>query len=53
LPATGVGVTAASTPISTPTPKTTTTLTSAPQTLDPSISTAPKGVSHASPSIRK
>jgi pyruvate dehydrogenase E2 component (dihydrolipoamide acetyltransferase) len=45
--------TAVSAPISTPTPKTTTTLTSAPQTLDPSISTTPRGTSHASPSIRK
>jgi pyruvate dehydrogenase E2 component (dihydrolipoamide acetyltransferase) len=40
-------------PIFTPTPKTTTTLTPAPQTLDPSISTTPRGTSHASPSIRK
>ena len=45
--------TAVSAPIFTPTPKTTTTLTPAPQTLDPSISTTPRGTSHASPSIRK
>ncbi|CAC9957765.1 Dihydrolipoamide acetyltransferase component of pyruvate dehydrogenase complex (EC 2.3.1.12) [uncultured Gammaproteobacteria bacterium] len=45
-------------PIATPaatstTPRTTTAITPAPQTLDQSVSTAPKGNSHASPSIRK
>ncbi len=45
-------------PIATPaptstTPRTTTAITPAPQTLDQSVSTTPKGNSHASPSIRK
>ncbi|CAB9543545.1 Dihydrolipoamide acetyltransferase component of pyruvate dehydrogenase complex (EC [Bathymodiolus brooksi thiotrophic gill symbiont] len=45
-------------PIATPaatstTPRTTTAITPAPQILDQSVSTTPKGNSHASPSIRK
>ncbi|SHE21656.1 Dihydrolipoamide acetyltransferase component of pyruvate dehydrogenase complex [Bathymodiolus brooksi thiotrophic gill symbiont] len=45
-------------PIATPaptstTPRTTTAIAPAPQTLDQSVSTTPKGNSHASPSIRK
>ncbi|WXU00407.1 MAG: Dihydrolipoyllysine-residue acetyltransferase component of pyruvate dehydrogenase complex [Catillopecten margaritatus gill symbiont] len=43
----------APTPITAPTPVVAPTPKPTPQTLDPSISTTPKGLSHASPSIRK